>query len=119
MEYIYKDKVGNRIKADSDVYFDPVQGVVQIVSIDDPGRKRDGSDRPGYINMLVRMPFIPSKNEKGETGKDDDGNHNIAFGFLLLSRDPSKELEEAVKGNRALAAVKDILDRGSRIAKSN
>lgn len=112
MKYKYKDKVGNAIHADSDVYFDPVQGVVQIISIEDPSRKKDGSNRPGYINMMVRMPFIQPE---AEVDKDKD-EQTIAFGFLLFSRDPSRDQEESEKGNRAAEAIKDILNRNSKIA---
>lgn len=98
-----KDKAGAEIKVGDGVWFDPVQGVCEIVDIQYPGVI--DKDKPGRISLRVDIPFV------GEPGKTTANGYT--FGFLLYTRNPKEvnrvesQIDEIMKGQgKKLAHIK-------------
>ena|SRR5215471_18213103 len=71
-----RDKCGNEFQAGDYLWFDALQGIVEVLEVQQPGIV--DKDKPGKIIIKVEIPF------KAEEG----GDKGAVFGFFLKSHKP-------------------------------
>lgn len=93
------DRLGNELRPGDTVYFAPVQSIVVVMDVEEPGKI---SDTPGCLTLGIKIPF---KLEKGKT------DALFAETMKVHTPDEGKRVEDQVNDILQGKAPVRVLDR--------